>query len=47
MAGKILSAKASHRYLFHSDHSVPDSVSLQNYGYAIQVAKEVAGYEHP
>jgi uroporphyrinogen decarboxylase len=46
VAGKILSAKQSHRYLFHSDHSVPDSVSLENYGCAIQVAKEVAWYEH-
>jgi uroporphyrinogen decarboxylase len=47
VSGKILAAKPSHRYLFHSDHSVPDSVSLENYGYAIRVAKEVAGYEHP
>jgi len=47
VTGKILSAKPSRRYLFHSDHSVPDSVSLEDYGYAIQVAKEVAGYEHP
>jgi uroporphyrinogen decarboxylase len=47
VTGKILSAKPSHRYLFHSDHSVPDSVSLESYGYAIQVAREVAGYEHP
>ncbi len=47
VTGKIRSAKPSRRYLFHSDHSVPDSVSLQDYGYAIQVAREVAGYEHP
>jgi uroporphyrinogen decarboxylase len=47
VTGKILSAKPSHRYLFHSDHSVPDSVSLEDYGYAVRVAKEVAGYEHP
>jgi uroporphyrinogen decarboxylase len=47
VTGKVLSAKASRRYLFHSDHSVPDSVSLQDYSYLIQVAKEVAGYEHP
>ena len=47
VTGKILSAKGSHRYLFHSDHSVPDSVGLQDYGYAIRVAREVAGYEHP
>jgi uroporphyrinogen decarboxylase len=47
VTGKIMAAKPSHRYLFHSDHSVPDSVSLENYGYAIQVAKEVAAYEHP
>jgi uroporphyrinogen decarboxylase len=45
VTGKIRSAKPSRRYLFHSDHSVPDSVSLRDYGYAIQVAREVAGYE--
>jgi hypothetical protein len=47
VAGKILAAKPSHRYLFHSDHSVPDSVSLESYAYAIRVAKQVAGYEQP
>lgn len=42
VTGKLLSAKGSRRYLFHSDHSVPDSVSLEDYGYAIQVAKEAS-----
>ncbi len=46
VTGKLRAGKSSHRYLFHSDHSVPDSVSLQDYGYAIRVAREVAGYEH-
>ncbi len=41
---KMLSMKDSHRYIFHSDHSVPDSVSLENYGFAIETAKEHAGY---
>ena len=44
ITAKILSAKGSHRYLFHSDHSVPDTVSLQDYTYALQVAREAAWY---
>jgi uroporphyrinogen decarboxylase len=47
VTGKIHAAKPSRRYLFHSDHSVPESVSLQDYGYAVAVAKEAAWYEHP
>ena len=40
----MLSAKGSHRYLFHSDHSVPDTVSLRDYSYALEVAREAAWY---
>ena len=42
---KILAAKASHRYLFHSDHSVPTTVSLENYSHAIRIAKGLAPYK--
>jgi uroporphyrinogen decarboxylase len=42
---KILEAKGTHRYLFHSDHSVPDTVSLERYAFAVQVAREAAWYD--
>ena len=41
---KIESAKPSHRYLFHSDHSIPPTVSFENYRYAIKLAHELAWY---
>jgi uroporphyrinogen decarboxylase len=31
-------------YLFSSDHSVPDSVSLENFRYIIELAKELGSY---
>jgi uroporphyrinogen decarboxylase len=36
---KILAVKESGRYIYHSDHSVPNSVSLENYAYAIELIK--------
>jgi uroporphyrinogen decarboxylase len=44
VSSKILSAKGSHRYLFHSDHSVPYTVSLENYSYGLKIANDVAWY---
>jgi uroporphyrinogen decarboxylase len=44
VTAKILAAKGSHRYLFHSDHSVPTTVSLENYAHGIRIAKELAPY---
>ena len=41
---KVLAAKGSHRYLFHSDHSVPDNVSLDSYRFALQAARAAAWY---
>jgi uroporphyrinogen decarboxylase len=41
---KVMAAKGSRRYIFHSDHSVPDSVSLADYRYALEVAREAAAY---
>jgi uroporphyrinogen decarboxylase len=41
---KMRAAKGSRRYLFHSDHSVPDTVSLRDYSYALDVAREAAWY---
>ena len=37
---KLSVAKASGAYVFHSDHSVPPTVSLENYRYALQLAEE-------
>jgi uroporphyrinogen decarboxylase len=41
---KVLEAKKSNRYVFHSDHSVPNTVSFDNYQYAIELAKEFGKY---
>ena len=42
---KITGVKDTNRYLFHSDHSVPPTVSFENYSYAIQLAKKFGKYE--
>jgi uroporphyrinogen decarboxylase len=44
ISSKLTSAKASRRYLFHSDHSVPPTVSFENYRYALELAHELARY---
>jgi uroporphyrinogen decarboxylase len=31
-------------YIFASDHSVPDSVSLENFRYIVNLAKELGSY---
>lgn len=41
---KIISVKDTHRYLFHSDHSVPDNVSFEIYSHAIKTAYANAWY---
>lgn len=41
---KVSSAKETRRYLFHSDHSVPPTVSFDNYCYAIELAKKFGRY---
>jgi hypothetical protein len=33
-----------HRYLFHSDHSIPPGVSLANYAFAVELAKKYGSY---
>jgi len=42
---KIPAAKAHRRYIYHIDHSVPPTVSLANYKRALELVREVAGYE--
>lgn len=41
---KVLIAKENSGYIFHSDHSVPPSVSLQNYTVAVETAKKYGAY---
>jgi uroporphyrinogen decarboxylase len=42
---KVLAAKQGGGYIYHSDHSVPNSVSLENYGYAIELVKRYGTYD--
>lgn len=44
ISSKVPEAKKSKRYIFHSDHSIPNTVSLSNYEYAVKLAKEVGRY---
>lgn len=41
---KLTIAKKNGRYIFHSDHSIPPTVSFENYKYAINLAKEIGKY---
>ena len=41
---KILIVKEGGGYLYHSDHSVPLSVSFENYKYVIELVKEYGKY---
>ena len=40
IAAKIPYAKEGGGYIYHSDHSVPNSVSLENYAYAIELVSK-------
>ena len=44
VSSKLESAKESKRYIFHSDHSVPVTVSLDSYKYVIELANRFSGY---
>lgn len=41
---KVRAAKRHRRYIFHSDHSVPPSVSLENYRLALEIARAEGRY---
>jgi uroporphyrinogen decarboxylase len=45
ITSKIPAAKAGGGYIYHSDHSVPNSVSFENYAYAIDLVKRYGAYE--
>lgn len=42
---KVNGAKKTQRYLYHSDHSIPPTVSFENYSYAVELAKSFGRYE--
>lgn len=41
---KIKNIKNTNRYIFHSDHSIPPTVSFENYKYAVGLAKEFGAF---
>ena len=41
---KILSAKKGGGYIYHSDHSVPNNVSFEQYLRVLQLVKEYGAY---
>jgi len=45
VATKVSVAAAGGRYIFHSDHSVPPSVPLENFRLAVETAKRVGSYQ--
>jgi len=41
---KILAVKQNGGYIYHSDHSVPPSISFKNYQHAIELVRKYGGY---
>ncbi|MBL7201529.1 MAG: hypothetical protein ISS56_15425 [Anaerolineae bacterium] len=44
IAAKVTAAKEGGGYIYHSDHSVPNSVSFENYAFAIELVKRYGAY---
>jgi uroporphyrinogen decarboxylase len=44
IAAKIPAAMERGGYIYHSDHSVPSSVSFENYAFAIELVKKYGAY---
>ena len=42
---KVPAAKKNGGYIYHSDHSVPNNVSLDNYKFAIELVKKYGSYD--
>jgi uroporphyrinogen decarboxylase len=42
---KLTVAKKGGGYIYHSDHSVPNSVSFENYAYAIDLVRRYGSYD--
>lgn len=44
VTSKLLAAKPGGGYIYHSDHSVPPTVSFDSYRYAVELARELGQY---
>ena len=44
LLNKMPPAVSSHRYIFHSDHSIPPDISLDNYTFAVDLARKLGRY---
>ncbi len=44
---KIETAKKNGGYIYHSDHSIPNTVSFQDYSMVMELVKKYGVYEHP
>ena len=44
VTSKLLAAKPGGGYIYHSDHSVPPTISFESYSYGVELAKELGGY---
>jgi uroporphyrinogen decarboxylase len=42
---KVPAAKAGGGYIYHSDHSVPNTVSFENYAFAIELVRRYGAYD--
>ena len=45
VVSKVMVAKEGGGYIFHSDHSVPPTVSFKSYQMAIDLARKYGGYK--
>ena len=45
IVSKLAAVKETGGYIYHSDHSVPNSVSLENYAYAIELVRQYGVYD--
>ena len=45
IVSKLSAVKETGGYIFHSDHSVPNSVSFENYAFAIELVKQYGVYD--
>ena len=45
VVSKVLIAKEGGGYIYHSDHSIPPTVSFENYAYVIELVQKYGAYE--
>lgn len=45
IVGKVPAAKVGGGYIYHSDHSVPNSVSFEDYAFAIDLVRRYGAYD--